>query len=77
MTLQISESSQPKPPADDVISVSSTESSVSLQIVDEVEVAQAQEGEKEMGTARSAFESLQNTVYSEACFDRCLLFVEL
>ncbi|XP_063689313.1 pericentriolar material 1 protein-like isoform X7 [Bolinopsis microptera] len=45
---------------DDVISVSSTDSSVSLQIVDEVE------GDpEEKGTGRSAFEGLQNTVYSE------------
>ena len=40
------------------MSVSSTDSSVSLQIVDEVE---GEPGEK----GRSAFEGLQNTLYSE------------
>lgn len=60
----ISESSSRKPASDeeDVVSVSSTESSVSLQIVDETDPEPKEEGKVE---ARSAFESLQNTVYSE------------
>ena len=58
-----SESSKRTPVEDDVISVSSTESSVSLQIVDETDL-EPKEGEEKV-EARSAFESLQNTVYSE------------